>query len=122
MRRKMPMTCPVCQSSLEVTELHCHTCDTTIRGHFTQSKLASLNEEQLMFVEVFIKSRGNIKEVERELGVSYPTVRGKLESVIEALGYRPEKVNQSANRRKEILNKLEQGGITTEEALRLLNE
>ncbi len=123
MERQMIHQCPVCTHSLNVTELHCHQCHTSIKGNFSVSRLARLHEEQLKFVEIFIKCRGNIKEVERELGVSYPTVRGKLENVIEALGYRPEKVTHiSSQKRKEILDRLDRGEISADEALKQLNE
>jgi len=72
-------------------------------------------------VEVFIKNRGNIKEIEKELGISYPTVRGKLENVIEAMGYTSEPLAPKVNK-KEVLEKLSRGEITTEEAVQLLKE
>jgi hypothetical protein len=82
--------------------------------------------DQQEFVEVFIKCRGNIKEVEKELGISYPTVRGRLEAVIENLGYRPEPIPKTdpevARKRKEILDALNNGEITAEEAVALLKK
>jgi hypothetical protein len=117
-----PQQCPVCQSKLTVQELKCDHCSTTIRGNFETTRLASLNEEQLKFVETFIKLRGNIREMERELGISYPTVRNRLEQVIEALGFQVEKVTVDKGERQEVLNRLDRGEITSEEALRLLKE
>lgn len=78
-----------------------------------------MNDEQKYFIEVFIKNRGNIKEIEKELGISYPTVRNKLDEVIYTLGYKLEKpvINQ-----KEVLEKLSKGEISKDEALKLLNE
>jgi hypothetical protein len=85
--------------------------------------LQRLNREQLEFVEIFIKCRGNIKEVERELGISYPTVRNRLEQVIESMGYPAQKLNpEESKRRKEILERLNRGEISTEEALKYLNQ
>lgn len=81
---KPPNDCPVCASKLVIRELACDHCETTINGRFDTTRLGSLNDEQLTFVEVFIRARGNIKEVERELGISYPTVRNKLEQIISA--------------------------------------
>lgn len=123
---KMPSRCPVCSSELAVTRLRCRHCDTAIEGNFAANKFAQLSKEHLEFVEIFLKSRGNIKEVERELGISYPTVRGRLDAVLEALGYKVEpaaveetnRVKQS--RRKEILDQLNKGEITAEEAVKLL--
>jgi hypothetical protein len=78
-----------------------------------------LSQDHKDFAEIFIKNRGNIKEMERELGVSYPTVKGKLDSLIAALGYK----NQSTEAidKKDILEKLYRGEITSEDAVRLLN-
>ncbi len=81
--------CPVCGKEMEVTALDCSNCDTTITGSFSRDKFSRLNEEQLKFVEVFIKSRGNIKEVEREMGISYPTVRSRLDEVVDVLQDEP---------------------------------
>lgn len=67
---------------------------------------------------MFLTSRGNIKEVERLLGISYPTVRSRLDAIIEALGYRVER--EEDQRRKEILEAVNKGEISSEEAVRLL--
>lgn len=123
MKYPIPNPCPVCDHPFEITELHCTHCDTTVRGHFSTSGFHRLTREQLEFIEIFVKSRGNIKEVERELGISYPTVRNKLEQVIEALGYPAQQLNtEESKRRKEILDRLNRGEITTEEALQTLNQ
>ena len=71
--------CPVCRKALKITKLHCNHCQTTVENEFEVSKLAALGQEKLHFIEIFLKCRGNIKEVEKELGISYPTVRGKLD-------------------------------------------
>lgn len=113
--------CPVCGNDMKVTELSCQECRTVIRGQFEPCKFCKLSKQQKYFVEVFIKNRGNIKEIEKELAVSYPTVRNKLEEVIEALGYRVETKESSTNR-KEVLDKLSKGEISKEEALKLLSE
>ncbi|HHV27664.1 MAG TPA: DUF2089 domain-containing protein [Tissierellia bacterium] len=118
MKKEAIGKCPVCGKPMEVTKLSCNHCDTHIEGHFTLCKFCKLNDEQKHFVEVFIKNRGNIKEIEKELGISYPTVRNKLENIIEALGYSP-KYNSNINK-KEVLEKLSAGEITSEEAIKLL--
>ncbi len=87
MPNRLPGRCPVCNETMEVTSLHCPACDTTISGHFATCKFCQLSEEMQDFIEIFIRSRGNIKEVERALGISYPTVRGRLDAAINALGY-----------------------------------
>lgn len=124
--RRMISRCPVCSEELVVTRLRCGHCETTIEGNFEVNRFARLSKEQLEFVEIFLKSRGNIKEVERELGISYPTVRGRLDTVLEALGYRvdpaaaEEVVQGKAGRRKEILDALNRGELSSEEAIKQL--
>lgn len=118
MSEKMLTVCPVCSKPLRVTRLRCNACDTTIEGSFESCKFCQLTEEQRDFIEVFLTSRGNIKEVERLLGISYPTVRSRLDAVIEALGYRVER--EQNDQRRQILEALDKGEITSEEAIRLL--
>lgn len=80
--------CPSCTGSLRIRELHCPACDITIRGDFdppVASGLQQLTEEQEAFLRLFVLSRGNMSDVERNLGVSYPTVRAKLDDLIAAL-------------------------------------
>lgn len=110
--------CPVCGKAMQVTKLHCASCHTTVEGRFDSCKFCRLSEEQRRFIEVFLSSRGNIKEVERLLGISYPTVRSRLDNVLEALGYRVER--EQDQRRKQIIEALDKGEITSEEAIRLL--
>ena len=113
--------CPVCGEVLEVTRLHCRHCDTTIEGHFDLGKLHKLSPEQLFFVETFIRCEGKINKVEQELGISYPTVRNRLNEVIRALGYKVSEENTlSEERRSDILEQLALGKITSEEAVKLL--
>ena len=87
MAYKLINECPVCSSQLTAVKLVCKTCSTIIESEFELSRFESLNKEQLSFAEVFIKNRGIIKDVEKELGISYPTVRAKLDDVISSLGY-----------------------------------
>lgn len=116
--------CPICGESLAVTRLHCRNCDTSLEGHFTLGRLYQLNSEQLQFVETFIRCEGKINRVEQEMGLSYPAVRARLTEVIRALGYEvgeneaPSGVSEET--RREILNQLSEGRITSEEAVELL--
>ena len=114
--------CPVCGSDTEVTRISCEACDTNIEGHFKPCKFCRLTLEQKSFIDVFIKCRGNIKEVEKELGVSYPTVKNRLEDVAAAMGYKVELEVPGGGKRKEILDKLNNSEISVEEALNLLKE
>ncbi|AGK52279.1 DUF2089 domain-containing protein [Bacillus sp. 1NLA3E] len=111
--------CPVCSKQLKITKLQCTHCHTTIENEFELSNFASLSKEQLNFIETFLKCRGNIKEVEKELGVSYPTVRGKLDDIISSLGYSTTKKVEID--RKKVILMLEKGEITAEEAISILN-
>ena len=86
MQREVISTCPVCESQLYVTRLHCNTCGTTIEGEFNVGRFANLGRDQMLLLEAFLRSRGNLRELERELGVSYPTVRNRVEALLRALG------------------------------------
>ena len=79
-------TCPVCGGELLVTRLHCSSCDTTIEGSFGAGRFARLGHEQSILLESFLRSRGNLREMERELGISYPTVRARVDALVRALG------------------------------------
>jgi hypothetical protein len=114
--------CPVCGSTTEVTRISCNDCGTTIEGHFQLCKFCRLSDEQKTFIDAFIKCRGNIKEVEKELGVSYPTVKNKLEDVANALGYKSEPEPEVPGKKKDILDKLNSGELSVEEALELLKD
>lgn len=120
MAYKVFTNCPVCSKTLKITKLQCSYCHTTIENEFELSKLASLSNDQLHFVEVFLTCRGNIKEVEKELGISYPTVRGKLTDIISSLGYVQKKKNEVDE--KKVVTMLENGEITPDEAIKLLKE
>ena len=114
--------CPVCDEKLMVTRLYCRNCDTTLEGYFDLGRFHQLTPEQLHFVETFIRCEGKINRVGEELGISYPTVRSRLEEVIRALGYEVslEELGVSAEERREILEQLAEGAIAPEEAVRLL--
>ena len=82
-------TCPVCSGELAVTRLRCGTCGTTIEGEFGVGRFARLTREQSVVLESFLRSRGNLRDMERELQISYPTVRARVEALIRALGFGP---------------------------------
>lgn len=119
--------CPVCGQNTEVTAINCNDCGTRIEGHFQLCRFCKLTEEQKSFIETFVKCRGNIKEVEKELGISYPTVKNRLEDAANALGYSNSQSYsipdfEAPGRKKEILDLLENGEISVEEALDQLKE
>lgn len=125
--------CPMCESELVVTHLRCQQCGTGLEGVFHLNKFDRLSREQLRFVDVFLKNRGVIRDVERELNISYPTVRNRLDEVIRALGYDAgggsaagddgddeEATGQNPDRRRAILDRLAAGELSAEEAVRHL--
>lgn len=113
--------CPICGEVLEVTHLHCPSCDTSVAGHFDLGRFYRLTPEQRFFAETFIRCEGKINKVEEELGLSYPTVRNRLNELIHALGYEvPQEAGLSNEQRRAILSQLAAGEITSEEAIKLL--
>lgn len=120
MKKEIIGKCPVCSEDLEAIRLYCNSCGTSVEGNFRLCKFCYLTKDQKKFAETFIKNRGNIKEIEKDLGISYPTVKNKLENLIEALGYKAEiKYSES---KKDILTQLYKGEITADEAINLLRE
>ena len=111
--------CSVCGEKLKITCLHCTTCSTQYQGDFHFDKFSYLTAEQKYFVEVFLKCRGNIREVEKELNISYPTVRSRLDDLVRALGYDLPKESPQVNK-KEIIDSLSKGEITYEEAMKMI--
>ncbi len=115
--------CPVCGERLVVDRYHCDNCDTTIQGRFENGALPGLSAEQVEFVKTFVRCEGKMTRVGAELGLSYPTIRSRLLEVIRAMGYEPGKDEQalpSTESRRELLDSLSAGRISTEDALRAL--
>jgi hypothetical protein len=86
MARDVISTCPVCEGELTISRLHCRSCGTSLEGEFGVGRFGRLSKEQLALLESFLRARGNLKEMERELGISYPTVRGRVDALVRALG------------------------------------
>lgn len=122
----VPGHCPVCGEAMNITRLHCPECDVTVEGRFSLGRLALLSPEQLEFVEVFLRCEGKITRVEKELNISYPTVRSRLNEIIETMGYEVSHATDgpgdgpSAETRRQVLDDLAAGAITSEEAIELL--
>jgi hypothetical protein len=113
--------CPICSQQLKVVRLECDGCGTRLEGSFSLGRFHALSAEQLEFLETFIRARGNIKDVERELGISYPTVRSRLDAMIRALGFPSQaEPDRETERRKEILRELAEGRIAADDAANLL--
>lgn len=118
--------CPICNEPTTVTQIRCEICDLTIEGHFMVSGLASLTPEQLEFVELFLRSEGKLNRMEKELNISYPTVRNRLNEIIAAMGYDPEELEaHDAEReahRREVLDQLSSGDLSPDSAVELLRQ
>ncbi len=114
----IPSKCSVCGGELQVTRLTCANCQTELTGAFSPCKYYALSEKQRIFMETFLKCRGNIKEVERALSLSYPTVKGLLDELLSTL-FPQEPVTRPD--RMEVLDMLEKKLISVDEAARLLS-
>jgi hypothetical protein len=121
---RIPHKDPVSGGELFISELTSEETGITIRGNFEIPRYARLEPEQLEFLEVFLRSRGMLNGVERELGISYPTAKARLDTLITALGLVPyetkEKGEKNAAKRKHILEQLERGEISADEAKKKL--
>jgi hypothetical protein len=134
MAREVIATCPVCAHELAVTRLRCGECGTVIEGEFSVGRFGRLSREQTQVLESFLRSRGNLREMERELGISYPTVRARVEAMVRALGFGPrdegddaqapadtataasEPATDVAEARREILKRLADHELSADEA------
>ena len=119
-------TCPVCSGELAVTRLRCGSCGTTLEGEFSVGRFARLSRDQTVLLESFLRSRGNLRDIERELGISYPTVRARVEALVRALGFGPrsdddssaggEDADATPQTRESILERLARREISAEDA------
>jgi len=119
-------TCPVCSGELAVTRLRCTSCGTTLEGEFSVGRFARLSRDQMALLESFLRSRGNLRDIERELGISYPTVRARVEALVRALGFGPRSDDDAAatdgdtptepDSREAILERLARREISAEDA------
>lgn len=108
--------CPSCDSPMVVRRLECPTCGVGVDGRFDAGPLARLSREQLAFVETFLRARGKIKDVEEDLGISYPTVVARLNDVLVTLGFEAGEDPREAERRQRILDQLAAGRLSAAEA------
>jgi hypothetical protein len=121
--RKIIESCPACRGDVEVTRISCTECDCEVTGHFQPTIFNRLSPESLAFVETFVRLRGNIKDMERELNIPYSSIRNRLDDVIGELGFvpgllhrEPESKSENHVTKREILHRLEVGEITAEAA------
>lgn len=121
--RKILERCPSCGGDLIVTEMRCSTCETLVRGRWEPCRFCRLDPESLQFLEAFVKNRGNLKEMEREMGESYWTLRARLNQVIREMGFEAEEepiVDPMAELRRQILQQVQEGILDAAEAARRL--
>ena len=126
MTREVIATCPVCEGELQVTHLRCTTCGTGLEGQFSVGRFGRLSREQMYLLESFLRARGNLRDMERELGISYPTVRNRVEALVKALGLGDAPVSAEpvttipdaagASQRRQVLERLARHEITAEQA------
>ena len=117
--RRPPTSCPVCNHRLAVTRLSCPACETELSGGFAACEFCVLTDEDREVLRVFLASRGNMKDLERHLGVSYPTARARFDGLLAKLGI--EKAAAPAPSRVELMEQVARGEIDIDEALRRLN-
>ena len=116
--------CPACGGAIVITEIRCASCHLKMQGDFTPGLFANLSNDQLTFVRAFLRVRGNLSEMEKVLGVSYPTIRNKLDEINQALD-RAEKIPEPSAQdtpRTIILNRLAAGEIDAAQALEQLKQ
>jgi hypothetical protein len=127
---KILARCPVCSGDAYISELSCDDCGTRISGKFESSPFSRLSEDQIEFMELFLRSRGNISGVGNELGMSYPTATKRLDAILATLGWsdtvefvpaQPQKTDPRDSERAHILDLLDRGEITAEEAARRIH-
>ena len=115
-RHRPPGRCPVCGETLALTRLQCPGCATELAGEFATCEFCALSGEQRGLLRVFLASRGNLKEIERHLGVSYPTARARVAELLDALGLAPE-AEPKPDPQLDVLRSLARGDIDIDEAL-----
>ncbi len=115
--------CPACNHELAIAKYRCPNCHTEISGHFESCRFCHLDPQIQNFILVFIAQRGNIKLVEKELGISYPTVKKNLHTAIEALGLDADlsKSRISLDEKMDILERLDKGEIDYHTAMSMLD-
>jgi hypothetical protein len=118
----IPQSCPSCSSPLVVTQLNCTVCGTGVVGKFELSPFFRLSPESLKFLEVFVRNRGNVKEMERETGESYWAIRRRVDEVLTEMGMEAPKEDEVSTRRQEVLAQLSRGEIGVQEATKLLSQ
>src|SRR5438477_9908946 len=111
--------CPYCGTAMAVTRMSCGHCQTAIEGAFAMSRLGMLPVEHQRFIEMFVLSGGNLKEIAEQVGVSYPTIRSRLDKVIESLRGEISKTRQV---RGNVLDAVDPSRRSAQDAARLIKD
>lgn len=119
--RKVLEECPACGGEVEITRISCTNCDTEVTGRFTPCRFCRLPPETAQFLELFVKNRGNVKEMERELGISYWIIRSRINELIKDLGFETDEQEELGSERQEILARVNRGEISASEAAELMS-
>lgn len=121
--RHAPRDCPVCGDRLALTRLSCEDCGTELSGVFGACDFCALGDEDRQILRVFLSSRGNMKDVERFLGVSYPTARSRFDALLGRLGITPGGDDEPApkDERIAVLEQLARGEIDIDAAEGLIS-
>ena len=120
--RKVLEQCPSCGGELEITRVNCTRCETVVSGRYQPCRFCKLPPASVQFLEAFIKNRGNVKEMERELGISYWTIRSQLNDLIEELGFevdssaKAEREEEVKKQRRAILEQIDRGELSASDA------
>lgn len=132
---RLPTTCPICAGPLVVQQIHCRQCDTTLSGSFEPTggaefadeqlpvlrRFAQLSAEQLTFLEAFVRCEGKLNRMQEEVGLSYPTLRARLDEMLKTLGYTPREEEKARDlERRQILDELQAGKLSPAEAMEML--
>jgi hypothetical protein len=116
--RRPPLNCPVCNERLALTRLSCPSCDTELSGGFATCEFCVLSNEDREVLRVFLASRGNMKDLERHLGVSYPTARARFDALLAKIGI--DRPTTPAVTRVELMEQVARGEVDIDEALKRL--
>jgi len=120
---KIPEKCPSCASELYISQLTCAVCGTQVSGRYEPNIFSRLAPTDLNFVVMFVRSRGNVKEMERELGISYWTIRRKLDEIVEQLGLLGDQPpDERSAQRIAVLERLRAGELDVDQAAELLEQ
>ena len=111
------VNCPICHKELLIREYHCPACDVSFQGAFSRSWLEGLSSSQLEFIKLFLLVQGNLKELQKRLGISYPTVKNRLSEIIKIITQ-----DQGTEDYSDILADLEAGFINVEEAVDMIHK